>query len=103
MNDLFLIVLKDAGLSDFWIEIAEDMGQEKFLSMWKKLSENSTPGVSIQVRLPKFERYERYRRDRYIRYLYERGMSKLKIMAQLQYEHGKAPGLRQIHRIAKNR
>lgn len=99
MDDLLKTALKKAGVSDDWLEIADDIGHDRFLSMWKKLSDRSKPGVPLS--LPKFKVYLRCRRDLYIKALAERGMRRLVIENQLKYEQGKAPSLRHIQRIIK--
>lgn len=101
MDDLLIIVLKDTGVSDTWIEIAADIGAENFLSMWERLSDDSESGSSIRIQLPKFKLYLRYRRDLYIRSLAEGGMSSRNILNHLKYEQGKVPSLRHIQRIIK--
>ena len=101
MNNLLHDILKEAGVSDPWLEVAELIGQENFISMWKRLSEDAGRGSPVRVFLPKFSTYSTRIRNLYIKSMAERGMKSREILNQIKYEQGTVPSLRHIQRIIK--
>jgi len=99
MDDLKKTVLKDFGVSDVWLEIADEMGYEKFISLWQRLSDESEKSIQIDVFLPKFKGYLNSLRDSLILALAAGGMSSREIKTQLEYEQGITMSMRNIQRI----
>jgi hypothetical protein len=88
--------LRRMGLNRAWLRVAELIGFEDFLAVWRAL-ENEAIVASDRGRIfvPKFATYLRFQRNRMIEELAARGMSAQEIQAHLVERTGE--GLHEIH------
>lgn len=69
--------LERIGIPAAWMRVAERVGFDVWLDIWRMLSEDASVRHDGGARLPKlrcFSSYSRYQRNRYIRSLAEQGM-----------------------------
>lgn len=61
--------LRQHGLSDFWLEVAEAIGYDHFVSMWQildKRNNNMNCKDSERIRVPFFSQFLKFQRNKYI-------------------------------------
>ena len=92
----------EIGLSSTWLRVANLLGYDTFVELWKLLS--ADPGLrnddnQIELRLRPFSRYERYQRNRYVETLVAAGLSPRDIMLRLQSDLGEKLSYRHIKRL----
>lgn len=95
--------LRTMGLPAYWLRVAEAIGAEAFLQMWRILdAEPSIQGErsDLEMRLRPYRSYLRYQRNRYIEALCAAGLSVNEIQERVQADLCERISLRHISRIA---
>lgn len=94
--------LRDMGMRPRWIQIAEEIGVDAFLRLWRLLDENppNMPGSTVYVSMPRFTRYLRYQRNRFIEALVTAGVGSTDIRRKIKSELSEEVSVRHIDRIS---
>jgi hypothetical protein len=95
--------LAEIGLSATWLGLAQLLGYDQFVAVWRQLS--ADPALrndddQIELRLRPFRSYERYQRNRYIDTLVASGLRPSEIHAMVRSELGEDLSYRHIKRLA---
>lgn len=95
--------LAEIGLSATWLGVAQLLGYDQFVAMWRQLS--ADPALrndddQIELRLRPFRSYERYQRNRYIDTLVAAGLRPSEIHDMVRTELGESLSYRHIKRLA---
>ncbi|MFZ5621134.1 MAG: hypothetical protein ACOY5W_08955 [Pseudomonadota bacterium] len=95
--------LREMGMRPRWIHIAEQIGVDAFLVLWRLLDENppNMPGTTVYVSMPRFTRYLRYQRNRFVEVLVQEGLSARDIQRQVRRELCEDISIRHIDRISE--
>lgn len=101
--DVRLRELAEIGLSATWLSVAQLLGYEQFVAMWRLLS--ADPALrndddQIELRLRPFRAFERYQRNRYIATLVQAGIKPSDIHAMVHKDLGEKLSYRHIKRLA---
>lgn len=101
--DVRLRELAEIGLSATWLSVAQLLGYDQFVAMWRLLS--SDPALrndddQIELRLRPFRAFERYQRNRYIATLVQAGIKPSDIHAMVRQDLGEKLSYRHIKRLA---
>ncbi|MFN2309672.1 MAG: hypothetical protein ABR553_08035 [Gammaproteobacteria bacterium] len=90
------------GMHPRWLRIAEEIGIDAFLSMWRLLDENppNMPGSTVYVSMPRFTRFLRYQRNRFIEALVVAGVGSPEIKKRVAVELCEDVSVRHIDRIS---
>lgn len=96
--------LREMGLSPTWLRIAETIGTEQFLSVWRILDESNRDlhrgrREKVRVWVPLYATYLRHRRNRYIKALAAEDLRPLDIQQRVYRELCERISLRHIVRI----
>jgi|GEM_PF-720118 len=102
-QDARLRELAEIGLSATWLSVAQLLGYDAFVAMWRLLS--SDPALrndddQIELRLRPFRAYERYQRNRYIATLVQAGIKPSEIHTMVRQDLGEHLSYRHIKRLA---
>lgn len=101
-GDPRLIELEQMGLQGVWLNVAEEIGVDAFLRMWRTLdadpSSHNKEGF-LQLRLKNYRSYLRYQRNRYIESLAAQGLGPIDIRLHLARNFRESVSLRHISRI----
>lgn len=88
------------GLNRAWLRVAEVIGFEAFLAVWRVLEGDSVVANDRgRIVVPKFATFLRFQRNRRIEELVDRGLSAPEIKAQLDSQTGERLHLVHIYRI----
>jgi len=95
--------LREMGMHPRWIRIAEEIGIDAFLAVWRLLDENppNMPGSTVYVSMPRFTRFLRYQRNRFIEAMVVAGAGSTDIKKRLKAELCEEVSVRHIDRISK--
>jgi len=96
--------LREMGLQRVWLVIAEDIGVDSFLKVWRILdSDQSSIGDDGRLLVPirSYSTFLRYQRNRYIEALDNRGMKPTEIREKLNKQLCETISLRHISRIIR--
>lgn len=101
-GDARLRELAEIGLQAHWLAVADIVGYDGFIALWKRLS--ADPALrnddnQIEIRLRPFKSYERYQRNRYIDTLVASGLKTRQINELLQVNLGERLSIRQLKRL----
>jgi hypothetical protein len=99
------------GLPAVWIRVAQDIGYDAFLRVWRILDTSadhgevrlSDSGAMILASLRRYSSYKRYQRNRWIEELSSRGLKGAAIQCKVKEKLGESIQLDAIYRIAKGR
>ena len=94
-NDPRIKALRDMGIGEKWLRIADTIGYESFMAVWKILSEDDIN----KVRVPKFSTYQRFYRNQIIKWLISNGMRYDQIRKYIKKNLREDVSLRHIYRI----
>lgn len=90
------------GLPKVWVDVAEHVGFDKFMDVWRALSTHADDaGNSRRVRVPCYSLYTRYQRNRYIQGL-ATSMEPKAILKHIKNELGEELSYRQVLRLIPN-
>lgn len=96
--------LRAIGLPKMWIDVAEIVGFDAFLRLWRYLDENPTLVVAdggLGLKLRRYASYLRYQRNSYIERLYMRGKSFREIQVIVKKTFRQSVSKRHLYRIVK--
>lgn len=103
-SDPRLNELRDIGLAYHWLRVAETIGVDAFLDMWRVLDENNLGRVGlrepVRIRVPLFDRWTKHQRNCLIESLSSENLSPEAILAELS-KAGFALTKRQLQEIRK--
>lgn len=105
-RDPRLLELAAMGLQQVWLQVAEEVGVDNFLKIWRILDtdiSNIGNDGRILVPLRGYAGYLRFQRNRYIEALTEEGFSPNQIKDRLQAQLCEKISTRHISRIQKAR
>lgn len=97
--------LKEIGLGSKWLKIAEAIGFDAFMAMWRILDSNDIgnsvhSSERVRMWIPAFRRYLRYQRNRYISALaLEPGITPHEVQKKIQKLLGESLSFAHIKRI----
>lgn len=99
--------LADMGLPQVWLEVAQDLGYETFIRLWRRLdaavdllSDNES---MIELQLRRFSSFQRYQRNRFIEALVDLGLGTREIRARVKAELGEELSQGHIGRLVARR
>lgn len=99
--------LSDMGLPGFWLEMAREIGFDRFIQLWRRLDREASMRADtdsmILVQLRRFSSYERYQRNRFIETLADLGLSRDEIRSRVQQDLGEELSDRHILRLSSRR
>lgn len=96
--------LEKIGLPAAWLRIAERVGFDTFLDVWRMISSDETVAHDGGARMPKlrcYSAFSRYQRNRYIRALAAQGMPPSAIQAHLRRNLCEFIDITNIQRISR--
>lgn len=96
--------LERIGLPAVWLRIAERVGFDVWLDIWRTLSDDDSVRHDGGARLPKlrcYSAYSRYQRNRYIEALANNGASPKEIQTAIRKNLGEMLDITNIQRISK--
>lgn len=96
--------LERIGLPSVWLRVAERVGFDAWLDVWRMLSEDESVRHDGGARLPKlrcYSAYGRYQRNRYIEALDAQGMPPRQIQEALRKQLGEYLDITNIKKISK--
>ena len=96
--------LEKIGIPSVWLRIAERVGFDTFLDIWRMLSDDESVRHDGGARLPKlrcYSAYSRYQRNKYICSLAEQGMPAGVIQEALRKNLREYLDITNVQRIAK--
>ena len=86
------------GLPSDWVNVAERLGPDAFVEVWRLLDGIADPGKR-ELRVPSFARFSRYQRARLIISLAEEGKKPAEIGSYIRRELGVKIHERTIQRV----
>jgi hypothetical protein len=87
-----------------WLQLAERIGMDAFLELWRTLDEDETrAGTSILISMPRLSRFLRYQRNQSILDLYRDGLDLVEIQKHLCREFCEHISMRHIARVIDKR
>ena len=101
-EELRLSELKAIGVGRLWLGVAEMIGTEAFVELWKYLdsSEHGTEhNGQTRVTVPRFSSLLRFQRNQYIKTLDADGVAPREIQERLKAEHGINLNIRTVRRV----
>lgn len=106
VRDPRLDELERMGLQRHWLNVAEAIGVDAFLVMWRTLDAEPSlwmdpPGSGMRIRLRRYESFLRYQRNRHIEALYALGLTSEEIRARIAENIGEILSERHIDRLCK--
>lgn len=102
-RDVRLDELHKMGLQRVWLDVAEAIGADAFLTMWRIIDADPSSqhnDTSLRLSLRVYRSYLRFQRNRYIEALAAQGVSPQEIKRRLQRQLCESVSLRHITRIA---
>lgn len=106
VRDPRLDELARMGLQRHWLNVAEAIGVDAFLVMWRVLDAEQSlwrdpPGAGLLIRLRRYESYLRFQRNRYIEALHANGLTSEQIRGSVASNIGENLSERHIDRLCK--
>jgi hypothetical protein len=98
--------LRAMGLQRVWLHVAEEIGVDQFLALWRIIDadpQSSYDSATLRVPLLGWRTYLRYQRNRYIEQLRDMGRDALEIQRRLNRQMGERISLPHIKRIMAGR
>lgn len=102
-RDPRLVDLESIGLKSVWLDVAEEIGVDSFLRVWRIIDADPCcdyGGSTLRVNIPLYRVFLRFQRNQYIRDLAARKNSPRAIQRRLLRQFGEMVSLRHIKRIA---
>lgn len=94
--------LREMGLRRVWLDVAEAIGMDNMLKLWRIIDASETRlGDDGEIRVPlrRYSSYLRYQRNRYIEELFKVGLKPKEIREKLNKQLCEKISLRHISRI----
>lgn len=99
--------LRTMGLPRLWLDVAELIGVDNFLAMWRRLDQDfleaEPEDEQILVKLRPYRSYLRFQRNRYIETLVEAGHDVQSVCEAVEKMLGEKVSKRHISRIARGK
>lgn len=98
--------LRRMGLQRVWLEVAEEIGVDAFMAMWRILDRDPACHHSdgyLKITLKKYRAYLRFLRNRMIETLAGMGFSNTTIIQRIKEQLGEEVSLRHLQRIAQDK
>jgi len=95
--------LQRIGLKRVWLDVAEEIGVDAFLAMWRILDADESSRHKegfLQIHLKLYKSFLRYQRNRYIEALAGQGYKPVEIQQSLTRQLREPVSLRHIARLA---
>lgn len=95
--------LQRIGLKRVWLDVAEEIGVDAFLAMWRILDADDSSRHKegfLQIHLKLYRSFLRYQRNRYIEALAGQGYKPVEIQKSLARQLREPVSLRHISRLA---
>ena len=95
--------LQRIGLKRVWLDVAEEIGVDSFLAMWRILDSDESSRHKegfLQIHLKLYRSFLRYQRNRYIEALSAQGYKPIEIQHCLSRQLREPVSLRHISRLA---
>lgn len=97
-------MLHKIGMHLRWITLAQRIGMDAFLEMWRAVDEDETrTGTSILISIPRLSRFTRFQRNQFIMALACDGFDHEAIRRQVWQVLHEEISLRHIARVIENR
>ena len=99
--------LREIGLGKKWLVIAEAIGFDAFMAMWRILDadeyeDSMVSSEGIRVRVPLFRRYLKFQRNRYILFCVSQGeKSAANLQKEIKKQLGESLSITHILRLMK--
>lgn len=104
MRDPRLEELREMGLQRIWLEVAEKIGVDAFLAVWRILDSDQTSienSGRLMVPIRAYSTYMRYQRNRYVESLSEIGLTPPQIRQKLKEQLCEQISIRHISRLVQ--
>jgi len=100
--------LREMGLGQLWIDLAEAVGIETFILVWSHLDKENLISskrarIPCRILVPHFHSFLRYQRNKYICHLADSGMSPADIKKEISDRLGENISQRHLRRIISRR
>lgn len=102
-RDPRLSELRNIGVKKVWLDVAEEIGVDAFLAMWRILDADDSSRHKegfLQVHLKLYRSFARYQRNRYIEALAAQGLKPPDVQMRLVRQLREQVSLRHISRLA---
>jgi hypothetical protein len=101
-----LAELRRMGMQHYWVEVAEAVGVDAFLAMWRIIDRQKSlqldpAGSGSLVHLRSYDSYLRFQRNRWIECLAEAGVPTKEIRRRVAEQIGENLTERHIYRLRK--
>lgn len=100
-RDPRLVELREMGLQRVWLDVAEEIGVDEFLKVWRLLSSDDANIDSGRLMIPirSYSTYLRYQRNRYIESLADMGFTASAIKDRVNKQLGEKLSDRHLSRL----
>jgi len=102
-QDERILELRKIGISNWLILLAEEIGYDNMLIVWRRLSYEAGENGEHRLRIQRWTSFMRYQRNQLIFSLNGEGKTLKQIRKYLISGLGESPAIEQINRIIKNR
>lgn len=99
--------LTEMGMPAVWLSVAQEIGVDAFLKMWRILDKEqsmlSESESLIEIKMRRYRSYQRYIRNRYVEELFASKLSKREIRERLHQQLGEKTSISNITRVLRKR
>jgi hypothetical protein len=100
LSDPRFAALLKIGMHPRWVNIAEKIGMDHFLVLWRALDSDATlSGGSILLSMPRLSRFMRHQRNAMVLALYQGGRSAKEIQRKIRVDLCESLTVRHIDRL----
>ncbi len=103
IQDERILELRKIGISNWLILLAEEIGYDNMLIVWRRLSYEAGKYGEHRIRIQRWTSFMRYQRNQLIFSLNDEGKTAKQIRKYLLSGLGESPAIIHIDRIIKNR
>jgi len=99
-----LLDLAEMRMPEVWLRVAEAVGVDAFLEIWRLLDESDVPQTDngmLLLRMRRYQSWQRHERNRYIRALAQSGVPLADIQGRLRANLGETLSIDAIARVAR--
>ncbi|MDT8372086.1 MAG: hypothetical protein RQ783_08890 [Gammaproteobacteria bacterium] len=94
--------LREAGIGNHWTTLADEIGYDAFIVVWRVLSNRADDSEDAhKLYIPKFNSFERYQRNRYILTLSSMGLTPKAIKDHVANELNEDLHVNHIHKLIR--